>query len=345
MVYLKRLKLLVLLLLLLSLFLALFLYRYLEQPLTFSETNSTIEISSGSGFSQITAQLSQRDIISSPVIWTLYARLTGKATRVQAGEYQLVEGLTPASLLDKLVQGDVIKHHITLVEGWNFRQLLQALAANKNLQHRLLDVPLDRVMALLGKSGQHPEGRFFPDSYQFISGATDVDILQRAYQRLSLVLAQEWVQRSKGLPYKTAYEALILASIVEKETGLASEREEIAGVFVRRLQKGMRLQADPTVIYGLGENFQGNIRRRHLTQSTPYNTYVIRGLPPTPIAMVGREAIYAALHPKAAQSLYFVAKGDGSHFFSDTLEQHHQAVIRYQIQRRTEQYRSTVKPQ
>jgi len=339
MTLLKRLKLALLLLLVAGLALLFHGYRYLSQPLELAE--QTIEITPGIGFSQISAQLQQRDIISNPLIWKLYARITSKATRVQAGEYQLEAGITPSGLLDKMVRGDVIQHQITLVEGWSFTQLLQALAADNKLEHQLAELKRSDIMAKLGKPDEHPEGRFFPDSYQFTSGTTDVDILQRAYQRLSVILDEEWLQRDKGLPYKAAYEALIMASIVEKETGQADERAEIAGVFVRRLQKGMRLQTDPTVIYGLGDSYKGNIRRKHLKQPTPYSTYVIRALPPTPIAMVGREAIHAALHPKSGKSLYFVAKGDGSHFFSDTLEQHNRAVRRYQIQRRAEQYRST----
>lgn len=338
MVLLKRFRFVLLLLLVTCLASLTYGYQYLNQSLEIAE--QSIEITAGTGFSQITAQLQQRDIISKPLIWKIYARITSKAKRVQAGEYQLEAGLTPIKLLEKLVKGDVVQHQITLVEGWTFRQLLQALAADEKLKHQLAGLTSSDVMAKLGKRDEHPEGRFFPDSYQFTSGTSDVDILQRAYQRLSAILDEEWLQRAKALPYKTAYEALIMASIVEKETGQASERAEIAGVFVRRLNKGMRLQTDPTVIYGLGENYKGNIRRKHLKQPTPYNTYVIRGLPPTPIAMVGREAIHAALHPKSGKSLYFVAKGDGSHFFSDTLAQHNQAVRRYQL-KRVEQYRSS----
>ena len=309
-------------------------YRYLTQPIDLPA--QTFKVLAGSGFSKITAQLQQRELISQPIIWKVYARLTGKATRVQAGEYLLEADITPQQILDKLVRGDVLQHHITLVEGWTFKQLLQALSDEGKLQHQLTGLKVSEVMAKLDKPDEHPEGRFFPDSYQFTSGTTDLDILQRAYQRLSTILDEEWSQRAKELPYKTPYEALIMASIVEKETGQARERAEIAGVFVRRLQKGMRLQTDPTVIYGLGDSYKGNIRRKHLKQLTPYNTYVIRALPPTPIAMVGREAIHAALHPKAGKSLYFVAKGDGSHTFSATLEQHNRAVRRYQIKQRAD---------
>jgi UPF0755 protein len=335
---LKRLKFFLWFLVVASLALLLNGYQYLHQPLEIAEHN--IEIIPGSGFSQITAQLQQRDIIVKPIIWKIYARITSKSTRVKAGEYQLKGAMTPIEVLDKLVKGQVVQHQITLVEGWTVKQLLQALAAEKKLEHKLTGLTPAEILIRLGKENRHPEGLFFPDSYQFTSGTTDVDILQRSYQRLSTILDEEWSQRAKDLPYKTAYEALIMASIIEKETGQASERSEIAGVFVRRLNKRMRLQTDPTVIYGLGDSYKGNIRRKHLKQPTPYNTYVIRGLPPTPIAIVGREAIHAALHPKAGDSLYFVAKGDGSHFFSDTLGQHNQAVRRYQL-KRVEQYRSS----
>ncbi len=335
---LKKFKFVLLGLLVTAFALGLYGYRYLHQPMDFDA--QSVDIAAGSGFSTITARLQQQDLISQPKIWKIYARLTGKATRVQAGEYLFESGLSPVAMLDKLVRGDVIQHQITLVEGWTFKQLLQALAAEEKLEHQLTGLTIAEIMAKLGHEEEHPEGRFFPDSYQFTSGTSDEDILRRAYLRLSTILEEEWQQRGKDLPYKNAYQALIMASIVEKETGQASERPEIAGVFVRRLQMGMRLQTDPTVIYGLGDSYKGNIRRKHLKQSTPYNTYVIRGLPPTPIAMVGREAIHAALHPNEGKSLYFVAKGDGSHFFSDTLEQHNLAVRRYQL-KRVEQYRSS----
>lgn len=314
-------------------------YHTLTKPLQF--VDQVLEVPPGSGFSQITAWLQQKDIISQTLYWKIYARLTGKAKRVQAGEYQLSSGISARQLLEKMVNGEVIRHQVTLVEGWTFKQFLAALASEEKLQHELTGLSPKQVMAKLGKGDEYPEGRFFPDSYQFTRGTSDLDILQRAYQRLASILDEEWQQREEGLPYKSPYEALVMASIVEKETGQAAERPEIAGVFVRRLQKGMRLQTDPTVIYGLGDRYKGNIKRKHLTQPTPYNTYVIKGLPPTPIAMVGREAIYAALHPKAGKSLYFVARGDGSHFFSDTLEQHNKAVRRYQINQRAEQYRSS----
>jgi len=338
MILFKKLKFVLLGLLVAVLALGFYGYRYLNQPIHVDV--QSLDIPAGSGFSTITARLQQQGLITQPKIWKIYARLTGQATRVQAGEYQFETGLSPVAILDKLVRGDVIQYQITLVEGWTFKQLLQALAAEEKLEHQLTELKTSEIMTRLGHEKEHPEGRFFPDSYQFTSGTSDEDVLRRAYQRLSTILEAEWQQRAKKLPYENGYEALIMASIVEKETGQASERAEIAGVFVRRLLKGMRLQTDPTVIYGLGDRYKGNIRRKHLKQPTPYNTYVIPALPPTPIAMVGREAIHAALHPKSGKSLYFVAKGDGSHFFSDTLEQHNKAVRRYQL-KRVEQYRSS----
>lgn len=317
---------------------ALYAYKTLNEPLVF--TSQTFDIPTGTGFSAITARMVQREILSEPLIWKIYARLTGKATRVQAGEYQLDSGLSSVELLNKLVEGAVIQHQITLVEGWTVQQMLQAIAKEKRLEHRLTGLTPQQVLNRFEQGDRHPEGLFFPDSYHFTAGTTDEDILRRAHQRLESVLEEEWQQREAKLPYQNAYEALIMASIIERETGQPSERAEIAGVFVRRLQKGMRLQTDPTVIYGLGDDYSGNIRRKHLKQYTPYNTYVIKGLPPTPIAIVGREAIHAALHPKPGKSLYFVAKGDGSHFFSDTLEEHNRAVQRYQL-KRVEQYRSS----
>jgi len=334
----SKLKILALVLLVLAAVVFFYAYNYLNQAVEFE--SQKVQIKAGSGFSSIAAKLQHQGLITNPNLWKVYARLTGKATRVQAGEYQFEAGLSPVAMLDKLIKGEVIQHQITLVEGWTFKQFLQALAAEEKLEHKLTGLKPSEIMAKLGDEKRHPEGLFFPDSYQFTLGTSDEDILRRAFKRLETILAEEWQQRAENLPYETPYEALIMASIVEKETGQPSERAEIAGVFVRRLQKGMRLQTDPTIIYGLGDSYKGNIRRKHLKQYTPYNTYMIPALPPTPIAMVGREAIHAALHPQAGKSLYFVAKGDGSHFFSDTLQQHNAAVRRYQL-KRVEQYRSS----
>lgn len=240
-------------------------------------------------------------------------------------------------------RGEVVQYSLTLVEGWNFRQLRSALQNQPKLQQTLDGLSDAEIMAHIGAPELHPEGRFFPDTYRFTRGTSDADLLRRAYARLEQVLEEEWQQRSEGLPYQNAYQALVMASIIEKETGVPEERGEIAGVFVRRLARGMLLQTDPTVIYGMGERYKGRITRTDLRTPTPYNTYTNAGLPPTPIAMVGREAIHAALHPADGTSLYFVARGDGSHVFSDTLDQHNRAVREYQLKRRAD-YRSSPLP-
>jgi UPF0755 protein len=264
------------------------------------------------------------------------------AAKIKAGEYRLPAGTTPREMVGMLVRGNVINYDVTLIEGWTYRQALQELHSQAKLGKKLLE---DSDMDLLRKLGldekyPHPEGLFFPDTYQYQRGETDVDILLRAHSRLLNVLDTQWASRATNLPYDNKYQALIMASIVEKETGLASERPDIAGVFVRRLQKGMRLQTDPTVIYGLGDSYQGNLTRKHLVTPGPYNSYTNAGLPPTPIALVGEAAIEAALHPADSNSLYFVAKGDGSHYFSQTLEEHINAVRKFQIKQRSSQYRS-----
>jgi UPF0755 protein len=234
-----------------------------------------------------------------------------------------------------------IAYSIQFIEGSSYKDALVVLAADTKILQTLADLPEQEIVKRLGlEPGSHLEGLFYPDTYHFHKGDSDLDILKRAHQRLKTILDQEWDSRQKDLPLESAYQALILASIIEKETGVPDERSEIAGVFVRRLQKKMRLQTDPTVIYGLGDRYQGNITRKHLRENTAYNTYRISGLPPTPIALVGREAIHAALNPKPGNSLYFVAKGDGSHYFSKTIEEHNKAVRKYQLRRRSD-YRSS----
>jgi UPF0755 protein len=240
-------------------------------------------------------------------------------------------------------RGEVVQYNLTLVEGWSFRQVREALVRESKLDLTLSELDDEQLMARLGQPGVNPEGRFFPDTYRFVRGMTDLDLLKQAYARLELVLAEEWAARADELPYKEPYDALIMASMIEKETGVSEERGAIAGVFIRRLRIGMRLQTDPTVIYGLGERYKGRLTRAHLREVTPYNTYQIDGMPPTPIALVGREAIHAALHPVAGRSLYFVARGDGSHVFSNSLEAHNRAVREYQLNRRAD-YRSSPAP-
>jgi UPF0755 protein len=242
--------------------------------------------------------------------------------------------MRPVDLIALLVSGKVLLHELRLVEGWTFAQALQAVRGNPVLQHTLTDYTPRAVMTALGKPELHPEGRFYPDTYKFARGTSDLAFLQRAFTAMEQVLAAEWAQRSQEVPYRNADEALIMASIVERETGAPGERAEIAGVFVRRLQKRMRLQTDPSVIYGLGASFDGNLRRRDLLSDTPYNTYTRAGLPPTPICLPGRAAIHAALHPAAGETLYFVSRGDGSHQFSETIAEHNAAVRKYQLKRR-----------
>ena len=273
----------------------------------------------------------------------LYWRFNMAGTALHTGEYRMTPGMTVRDLFDAWRRGDVVQYNLTLVEGWTFRQVRAALAKHEKIKHTLEGMSDAEVMDELGHPTVFPEGRFFPDTYKFVRGMSDVELLQQAYARLEEVLAKEWADRPANLPYRDPYQALIMASLVEKETGVPQERGQIAGVFVRRMQTGMLLQTDPTVIYGMGERYNGKITRADLREPTPYNTYVISGLPPTPIAMVGREAIHAALNPVPGSSLYFVARGDGSHVFSDDLDAHNSAVREYQLKRRAD-YRSSPAP-
>lgn len=262
----------------------------------------------------------------------LLARIDGTAGRIRAGEYQLEPGLTPRALLALWVSGKTVLHELKLIEGWRFADAVRQVRAAPTLSHTLPEgLDAAAVMTALGRDGQAPEGRLFPDTYRFTRGMSDVMFLRNALAAQERVLAEEWAQRAPNLPYDGPEQALTMASIIEKETGVAAERARIAGVFVRRLQLGMRLQTDPTVIYGLGESYDGDIRSRDLATDTPYNTYTRDGLPPTPICLPGREAIHAALHPAEGDALYFVARGDGSHHFSATLSEHNFAVKRYQL--------------
>ncbi|GMR08551.1 MAG: endolytic transglycosylase MltG [Gammaproteobacteria bacterium] len=288
-------------------------------------------VSPGTSLGALADDLHEKGVINKPYWFVWMARLKNKAGKIQAGEYQIMASMTSAELLDLMISGQVISHSLTLVEGWTFRQMLLAIGNDEYLLHTINDKTPAEVMALIGAADLHPEGQFLPDTYQYSRGMTDVAFLKRAHAALQSWLDAQWQQRAPGLPFETPYEALILASIIEKETGLADERDKISGVFIRRLKKRMYLQTDPTVIYGMGDNYQGNIRRKDLRADTPYNTYTRKGLPPTPIAMPGKEAIYAALHPSSGKALYFVARGDGSHQFSDNLRDHNNAVIKYQL--------------
>lgn len=302
---------------------------FINQPLV-SQKPVVFDIAKGSSFQGIVKQLDAQVDFQNPDIDELWfkilARQQGLINQLKAGEYELPVGLTPKGFLLLLSSGATLQHSITFPEGWTFKQLRLALITDKNLKLTLAELSDVDILQKIGSDATHTEGLFFPDTYKFEKGTTDLVILQQAYQKMQQVLKLQWAHKAQGLPLKTPYEALILASIVEKETGVSSERPDIAGVFIRRLNKGMRLQTDPTVIYGMGESYQGNIRKKDLQTLTPYNTYRINGLPPTPIAMPGEQAIYAVLHPAKGNSLYFVANGDGRHNFSATLSEHNRAV-------------------
>lgn len=310
----------------------------LDTPLALDAPGLEYSVEQGHSLNRVVHDLAGQHILAHPVALKVYARLTGK-TSIKAGEYQLTPAMTHRQLLDELYHGHVIQRYVTLVEGRTFRQALAALQQAPKLKQTLRGLSDQQILKTLNIAEKHPEGLFFPDTYQYTSQMSDADILRHAYERMQQVLAEEWDQRDGGLPYKSGYEVLIMASIVEKETGVAEERSAIAGVFVRRLQKGMKLQTDPAVIYGLGDTYKGNITRKHLQQDTPWNTYTRYGLPPTPIALPGREAIHAALHPEQSSSLYFVGRGDGHHYFSSTLAEHEKAVREYQLSRKKD-YRS-----
>ncbi|MGE8362052.1 endolytic transglycosylase MltG [Pseudomonas sp.] len=317
-------------------------HQALEQPLTLSEERM-LDVPAGATPGGVLNRLESEGVLNNAFWLRAYWRFNLQGQPLHSGEYRLTPGLTVRDMLGLWQRGEVVQYSLTLVEGWSFRQVRAALARETRLDLTLTDLTDAQLMERLGQPGVNPEGRFFPDTYRFVRGMSDLDLLKQAYTRLELVLEEEWAQRSEGLPYKTSYDALIMASMIEKETGVPHERGEIAGVFVRRLALGMRLQTDPTVIYGLGERYNGRLTRAHLREATPYNTYVIDGMPPTPIALVGREAINAALHPVDGKSLYFVARGDGSHVFSNSLEAHNRAVREYQLNRRAD-YRSSPAP-
>lgn len=315
----------------------------LEQPLHV-EQERMLDVPNGTTPNRMFYRMQSEGLLDDAVWLRLYWRFNMAGTPLHTGEYRLTPGMTVEQLFDAWRRGDVVQYNLTLVEGWTFRQVRAAVAKHEKIKHTLEGLSDAEVMDKLGHTGVFPEGRFFPDTYRFVRGMSDVELLQQAYMRLEEVLAKEWAERVSDLPYRDPYQALIMASLVEKETGIPQERGQIAGVFVRRLRLGMMLQTDPTVIYGMGERYNGRITRADLREPTPYNTYTISGLPPTPIAMVGREAIHAALNPSNGTSLYFVARGDGSHVFSDDLDDHNTAVREYQLKRRAD-YRSSPAPQ
>ncbi|WP_110676632.1 endolytic transglycosylase MltG [Salinicola sp. RZ23] len=312
-------------------------YRYwqsqLDGPIAL-DSATVYEVPRGAAFSQVVDDLAARGVIAAAWPYRVLARVEPRAMQgLRAGEFQLEPGMTGRQLIAKLSSDQVVTYRVTIPEGWTFRQMRQLLNGAQKLEHRTADMSDAEVMRALGHPDEYPEGRFFPDTYRYHKGVTDLEVLERAYTRMHKTLDEVWATRDDGLPLDGPYQALILASLIERETGVPSERGEIAGVFVRRLEKGMRLQTDPTVIYGMGDSYVGNITRADLQRQNAYNTYVIDGLPPTPIAMPGRGSLEAAVHPTPGDALYFVAKGDGSHQFSRTLSEHNAAVRRYILNR------------
>ncbi|RTR06015.1 endolytic transglycosylase MltG [Halomonas nitroreducens] len=308
-------------------------YRYwetrLEAPLDIASP-TLYEVPAGAGFHRVIADLAAQGIIADDWAYRLLIRLEpGAVPDLHPGEYRLTPGMTGREMLGLLDRHEVVTYPLTVPEGWTFAQMRAALDEAVKLEHRTRGLSDAEVMAMLGREGKHPEGRFFPDTYRYRKGVSDLEILDQAMRRMDAMLEEAWAGRDEGLPIETPYEALILASLVERETGVPEERRRIAGVFVRRLERGMRLQTDPTVIYGMGDDYDGNITRADLRAATPYNTYVIDGLPPTPIALPGRAALEAAVSPAEGKALYFVARGDGSHHFSRSLREHNNAVNRY----------------
>ncbi len=291
----------------------------------------SLELPVGSSAVQLGKLLRDEHGMTLPV-WAFrwLARINDSAARLQAGEYALGDAETVGSLLQRIVAGDVVRRRVALIEGWTFREVQAALNRSDRLRHELKGLGQDQIRGRLGIARPSLEGLFLADTYEYVAGMSDVDILKLAHQRMEAVLSEAWSKRAPDLPYVAPYEALIMASLVEKETGRADERDDIAAVFVRRLRLGMRLQTDPTVIYALGEQFDGNIRKADLALDSPYNTYVYAGLPPTPIALCGADALHASLHPAQSDALYFVARGDGSSEFSNDLGAHERAVDRYQ---------------
>lgn len=305
-------------------------WRLYTQPLAVPATGYAFDVRSGASLSSVARELGAAGVLPQPLALVALARYREVDRGIKAGSYEIEAGVTLPRLLAKLTQGDVTQTSVVFIEGSTFADVKRTLRANPNVKNTLLDLPDGELMARLGAPGVPPEGRFFPDTYFFASGATDAAILARAKQALDRRLAAAWEQRASGLPLKSAEEALVVASIVEKETGKPADRPLIASVFINRLRKGMRLQSDPTTIYGLGDRFDGDLRRRDLEADTPFNTYTRDGLPPTPIALPSQAALDATLNPPATEYLYFVARGDGTSKFSATLPEHNRAVSRYQ---------------
>lgn len=307
-------------------------YHYLNSPLKNIEGDQQLVIASGNSLNTVLNDLVNSDYIDKPVLVKLLAKWRGVENKIQAGEYRLSADLTPAQFLTRVVSGDSIQYRLTLVEGWTLQQALDEIWRSEKIIRELAGSTAEELLAMFAVDVPGPEGQLFPDTYFYSAGTSDREILLRAHARLNTVLDKAWEERLGALPLNSAYEALILASIIEKESAVGAERGHISGVFIRRLEQGMRLQSDPTVIYGMNSDYEGNIRQADLQQTTAYNTYRINGLPPTPIALAGEQSIVAALNPLPSDYLYFVAKGDGSHQFSNNLEEHNAAVNLYQRQ-------------
>ena len=304
---------------------------YVTTPVAVAKLPVEFEIPPGTRFRSAAARIEASGIAVGRLQFELLARGLERAQDVKAGSYEIATAPTPLELLDKLTRGDVTQADVRFIEGWTFRQLRNALDSNTFLKHDTQGMTDAQLLQKLNATETHPEGLFFPDTYLFSKGTSDLSVLRRAYKSMQRHLAQEWEARAADAPYRTPYEALIMASIVEKETGRADEREMIAGALVNRLRTGMLLQVDPTVIYGLGEAFDGNLKKIHLQTDGPYNSYMRPGLPPTPIAAAGLASLRAALKPAKTDALYYVARGDGSSAFSRTLEEHNRAVRKYQL--------------
>jgi UPF0755 protein len=301
-----------------------------NKPLSLRNSPLDFRVTAGSSLRSAIAQMREAGIDVEPTLLAMLARLNRADTAIKAGSYAVKTGITPAQLIDKLLKGKVTQGELTLVEGWTFRQWRGRMDNHPDLNHETRGLSEAQIIAQLGLNIKSLEGQLFPDTYLFDKQSTDLELLARANRAMLRKLDSEWVQRAADLPYRTPDEALIMASIIEKETGREADRNLVAAVFVNRLRKGMLLQTDPTVIYGLSDNFDGNLRKRDLLNDTPYNTYTRRGLPPTPIAMPGQASLRAALNPASSEALYFVARGDGSSHFSQTLDEHNNAVNRYQ---------------
>ena len=305
-------------------------WHWLRSPLSLAAPSVELSVEPGTNPAEVARGWVAAGVQTDARVLYQWFKWSGRAKQIRAGSYEVHAGITPRELLDKMVRGDEVLEQLRLIEGWNWRQVRAALAAAPSLRARTAQMSDAEIMAALGEPGVAPEGRFFPDTYAYSRGVSDLTVLKRAHAAMKKRLDAAWRQRAANLPLKSAEEALILASIVEKETGTSSDRAKVAAVFINRLRIGMPLQTDPTVIYGLGESFDGNLRKRDLVTDTPFNTYTRGGLPPTPIAMPGAASLQAALNPAAIQALYFVARGDGSSEFSNDLDAHNRAVNKYQ---------------